>query len=122
MPHPYLVPFMSIVSRRIQRSGMSSGTSTVLGVPLSVKEIFIGRRGLGRVGDYQAGTAAIYERGRGSVIGSGNGRESGNPEVAVQGENLRDATLAHNLKAHSVRQAEVDVRELPEPAIGSRTM
>ena len=40
-PQPYFVPLRSSTSRRIQRSGMSAGTSTLRAVPLTVKVTFM---------------------------------------------------------------------------------
>src|SRR3954447_9987898 len=39
MPQPNFVPLRSSTSRNTQRRGMSAGTSTVVGVPLTLKEI-----------------------------------------------------------------------------------
>jgi hypothetical protein len=38
-PHPNFVPFMSSTSRNTQRRGMSAGTSTVVGFPLTLNVI-----------------------------------------------------------------------------------
>src|SRR5689334_4985972 len=49
-PQPYLVPLRSSTSRSTQRRGMSDGASTVVGLPFTLRETFIGDGTVGLAG------------------------------------------------------------------------
>src|SRR5690349_9920371 len=65
MPHPNFVPVMPSTSRKVQRSRVSSGTSTVTVLPFTFSVVLIGCQ-LSRINDelrerYATGAATSFE-------------------------------------------------------------